>query len=109
MILDLILPDPVRKARRMRKKLEKLYSAVYSALPSNAAVFDLAKKTSGYSNLDLQIKLYPYSAKDLFQKAPVQETLFYIHHLNPQMAYEICIDLVNAAKKQNANNQPNHK
>lgn len=99
-ILDLLLPDPVRKSKKMRKKLEKLYTAVSDALPSNAAAFDLAKRTSGYSNLDMQIQLYSYSAKTLFQKAPVRETLSYIHKLNPQAGYEICIDLVNAAKKQ---------
>ena len=106
-ILDLLLPDPVRKARRMRKKLEKLYTTIYNALPANAAAFDLAKLTGGYSNLDMQIRMYSHSAKALFQKAPVKETLFYIHQLNPQASYEICVDILNAAKSQTANNQPN--
>lgn len=108
-ILDLLLPDPVRKARRMRKKLEKLYNAVYNALPSNAAAFDLAKRTSGLPNLDMQIQLYSYSAKALFQEAPVKETLFYIYRLNPQAGYEICVDLVQAAKNQASKNQPTRK
>ena len=112
-ILDLLLPDPVREARRMKKKLKKLYRAVYNALPSNASVFELAKKTSGFSNsgfsnLEMQIRLYPHIAKALFQRAATKETLSYIHKLNPQASYEICVDILNTVKNQTSNNQPNH-
>ena len=108
-ILDLLLPDPAREARRMKKKLKKLYRAVYNALPSNASVFELAKKTSGFSNLEMQIRLYPHIAKVLFQRAAAKETLSYIHKLNPQASYEICVDILNTVKNQTSNNQPNHK
>ncbi len=101
-VLDLLLPDPVRNARKQRKKLAKLYAAVYEALPSNEAAFLVSKKISGYSNPDIQVRTYSSAAKAIFRAAPCKESLRYIHTLNPQASYEICIELVEAAKKSKA-------
>ena len=101
-VLDFLLPDPVRNARKHRKKLTKLYTEVYNALPSNETALLVSKKISGYSNPDFQVRSYASAAKALFRSAPYKESLRYIYTLNPQAAYEICIEMVEAAKKNNA-------
>ena len=98
-VLDLLLPDPVRARRRAKKKCEKLYQKLCKALPSNRALFDAAVSPTTRALLERQLRMQGNLGKVLFQKAPTREMLTFIHACNKNAAYEICAEIVRDAQK----------
>lgn len=100
LILDLVVPDPRRDARKAKKKCQKLFNAVRKSLPSNPQLFQQHMQFENQELLRSRLALSTEACRDFFRLLPLQQTLTYIYNRNPQAAYKICADLAAAAQKE---------
>ena len=95
-ILDLVLPDPYRKARREKRKMEKLYREVYKTFPAGDGLNQLLRQ-HGRGPLVKQINRSVTFCRSILERYPCREVLDFIHTYHPEAAYELCAARTSAA------------
>lgn len=94
-ILDLLLPDPDRKARREKRKLEKVYREAYKNFPSGDGLNQLLRQY-GRGQLVKQINQSIHFCQIILDRYPCREVLEFIHTYHPEAAYALCAARKNA-------------
>lgn len=95
-ILDLVLPDPYRKARREKRKKEKTYREAYKAFPSGDGLNQLLRQY-GRGPLVKQINQSVTFCQNILERYPCREVLDFIHTYHPEAAYIVCHNAPKAA------------
>lgn len=96
-ILDLVLPDPYRKARKAKRKLEKIYRKVYKTLPFGDGLNQLLKEYGQAELAKMVSQSIPF-CQSVLNRHPCRQLLDFIHTYHPEAAYTICISGLKAAK-----------
>lgn len=89
--LDLLLPDPYRKQRREKKKMERVYRQVYQTLPFGEGLKLLLKE---YRRADLvkQVTSSVPFCRSILNQYPCRQVLDFIHTCHPEAAYILCAE-----------------